>query len=104
VSCLFVDSILNHVPVYLHHSYVNASLREASPFPEEHSHMPITELKKLIFLLKFQERDVAALRRRRNPDADAIALGERAITQLRAKIARLTDAPAPHLRESLNLL
>ena len=53
--------------------------------------MPIPELKKLQFLLRFQERDLAALRRHRNPDADAIALNERTIAQLKDKIARLTD-------------
>jgi hypothetical protein len=95
---------VNRVSVYLHHSYMNAPLRGESPFPEDLSHMPITELKKLTFLLKFQERDLAALRRRHNPDADAIALNERAITQLKVKIARLTSGPAPHLRESLGLL
>ena len=52
--------------------------------------MPITELKKLTFLLKFQERDLAALRRQRNPDTNAIALNERTIEQLKAKIAQLT--------------
>jgi hypothetical protein len=55
--------------------------------------MPLTELKKLNFLLKFQERDLAALRRQRNPDPKAIALHERAIEKLKAKIAGLSYSP-----------
>ena len=51
--------------------------------------MPVTELKKLTFLLKFQERDLAALRRQRNPDPKVITSRERAIEQLKAKIAGL---------------
>jgi hypothetical protein len=65
--------------------------------------MPITELKKLTFLLKFQERDLAALRRQPNPNDSAIALNERAIARLKAKIARLTHAQTSQLRESVHL-
>jgi len=65
--------------------------------------MPITELKKLTFLLKFQERDLAALRRQPNPNDSAIALNERAIARLKAKIARLTHAQTSPLRESVHL-
>jgi hypothetical protein len=60
--------------------------------------MPIPELKKLTFLLRFQERGLAVLRRQRNPDDTAIALNEREIAQLKAKIARLTYAQPPLLR------
>ena len=64
---------------------------ERLPPKIQRTHMPIPELKKLQFLLRFQERDLAALRRHRNPDAKAIALNERMIAQLKDKIARLTD-------------
>jgi hypothetical protein len=63
--------------------------------------MPIPELKKLKFLLRFQERDLAALRRHRNPDASAIALNERTIAQLKDKIARLSYAQPPLLRDPM---
>ena len=64
--------------------------------------MPIPELKKLTFLLRFQERGLAVLRRQRNPDDTAIALNERAIAQLKAKIARLTYAQTPLLRNPVS--
>jgi hypothetical protein len=67
-------------------------------------HMPITELKKLNFLLRFRERDLAVLRRNRNPDADAIALTERAIARLKAEIARLAYPQPMPLREPVRLL
>ena len=68
-------------------------------FPKKNcTHMPIPELKKLTFLLRFQERGLAVLRRQRNPDDTAIGLNEREIAQLKAKIARLTYAQPPLLR------
>ena len=66
--------------------------------------MPISELKKLTFLLKFQERDLTALRRQRKPDANAIALNERSITKLKEKIARLSQIQPPVLRDAVRLL
>lgn len=76
--------------------YVRGTLRADISEWAKDSHMPITELKKLNFLLRFRERDLAALCRRRKPDADAIALAEVAIARLRAEIARLTDSqPLP---------
>ena len=68
---------------------------------KQYNHMPIPELKKLKFLLRFQERDLAALRRHRNPDANAIALNERTIAQLKDKIARLSHAQPPLLRDPM---
>ena len=76
--------------IYMHHS--GWMLREPERLSPEkqRTHMPIPELKKLKFLLRFQEWELAALRRHRNPDANAIALNERKIAQLKDKIARLT--------------
>jgi len=66
--------------------------------------MPIPELKKLTFLLRFQERDLATLRRRSKSDPTTIALRERIIVQLKTKINRLTYAQPSLLRDAVRLL
>ena len=66
--------------------------------------MPITELSKLNFLLRFRERDLTALRRHRKPDPNAIALTECAVARLKAEIARLTGPQPMPLREPVRLL